>query len=78
VEGGEGREPDAHPEVQGASRGKSDPRDADRAGAGGDRAGATNEYAANAESGEEGYIEEGGEHNSAAADLDPHEPPGQG
>jgi hypothetical protein len=50
----EGREPDVQPHVQGASRGKGDRRDADRAGADEERAEPGNEYAANAEAGEEG------------------------
>jgi hypothetical protein len=74
----DGREPDVQPHVQGASRGKGDRRDADRAGADDDRAGASNEYAANAKPGQAGYVEQGGEHGTAAADIDPHEPPGQG
>lgn len=74
-----GQQPDARPEVRGASRGQDDPRDADAAGSG-ERAGASTEYAANAESGEsaeEGYVGPGEEHGTAG-DLDPHEPPGQG
>ncbi|MCA1847038.1 MAG: hypothetical protein LC792_28370 [Actinobacteria bacterium] len=73
----DGREPDVQPQVQGASRGKGDRRDAEGAGDGDKRAGASNEYGANAKPGEEGYVEEGGEHD-ASADLDPHEAPGQG
>jgi hypothetical protein len=64
--------------VQGASRGKGDQRDAENAG-GGRRAGASTEYAANAETDEgpgDGYVEPGDD--GAAADVDPHEPPGQG
>ncbi|HEV3362943.1 MAG TPA: hypothetical protein VG795_02175 [Acidimicrobiia bacterium] len=74
----EGREPDARPHVQGASRGKGDRRDAERAGGDTDRAEASNEYAANARPGEEGHRKQGGHNDTAAADLDPHEPPGQG
>lgn len=74
----EGSEPDVAPQVQGASRGKGDERDADRAGADGGRAEPGNEYAANAEAGEEGHRKQGSQHDTAAADLDPHEPPGQG
>ncbi|HKY74717.1 MAG TPA: hypothetical protein VJS45_01150 [Acidimicrobiia bacterium] len=37
-----------------------------------------NEYAANAESGEEGYRKQGSQNDTAEADLEPHEPPGQG
>ena len=59
----DGREPDVQPHVQGASRGKGDRRDADRAGEGDRRSGASNEYAANEKGGEEG--------------LDPEEPPGE-
>lgn len=73
----EGTEPDVQPHVQGASRGKGDRRDPERADGRGKRAGASNEYAANSEPGEQGYVEQGGEHD-ATADLDPHEPPGQG
>lgn len=63
--------PDARPDVQGASRAQDDPeRDADAAG-GGRRAGASTEYAANAEPGPLTG-------DRTAADLDPHEPPGQG
>jgi hypothetical protein len=73
----EGTEPDAEPDVRGASRGQNDPRrDADAAG-GGRRAGASTEYAANAEpepSAEPDPSAEAG----TAGDLDPHEPPGQG
>ena len=75
----DGTEPDERPDVQGASRGKGDRDDADTAG-GGTRAGASTEYAANAEAGrsdEEGYVEGGGE-GGTAANVDPHEPPGQG
>jgi len=44
-----GQEPDAQPQVRGASRGKDrDPRDADKAG-GGERSAASTEFAANAE-----------------------------
>jgi len=71
--------PDVRPDVRGASRGKDDPRDADAAG-GGERAGASTEYAANAESGEsgeEGYVPPA-EGQGTAGNLDPHEPPGQG
>jgi hypothetical protein len=66
--------------VQGASRGQGDDRDADRAAAGGrgKRAEPGNEYAANTEAGEEGYRRQGSQHDTAAADVDPHEPPGQG
>ena len=75
-----GTEPDAQPHVQGASRGKGDSaRDAKAAGSG-HRAGASTEYAANAEPGrseKEGYVKRVEEHGTAA-DLDPHEPPGQG
>ena len=46
-----GQQPDARPDVRGASRGKDDPRDAEAAGPG-ERADATTEYGANAESGE--------------------------
>lgn len=74
----EGKEPDVQPDVQGASRGKGDDRDADRAAAGGKRAEPGNEYAANAESGEEGHRKQGSQIDTAAADVDPHEPPGQG
>ncbi len=74
----EGREPNEHPHVQGASRGKGDGRDANRAGAEDERAGPGNEYAANAEPGEEGYRKQGSQHDTAAADVDPHEAPGQG
>ena len=74
----EGTEPDVQPHVQGASRGTDDRRDADKAGADDERAGAANEYAANAQGGEEGYRKQGSQHDPAAADLDPHEPPGQG
>jgi hypothetical protein len=67
------------PDVRGASRGQGDPqRDADAAGAG-RRAGATSEYAANGEPGpsaDEGPVD-GADHGTAA-DIDPHEPPGQG
>lgn len=77
MEGREGREPDARPQALGASRGQGDRRDADRAGADGERAGASNEYGANAEEGQEGYLEQGGD-DIAAGNLDPHEPPGQG
>ena len=49
----EGKEPDEQPDVQGASRGTGDDRDADRAGADEERAEPANEYAANAEAGEE-------------------------
>jgi hypothetical protein len=85
----EGTQPDARPDVLGASRGQDDPeRDADAA-AGGRRAEASTEYAANAEPGpsaEDGYVEggagpgpvEAGTDHGTAADLDPHEPPGQG
>ncbi len=75
----EGREPDARPHVQGASRGKGDDRDAERAGAD-ERAGASTEYAANAEPGrsqDDGYVGPGAE-SGTDANLDPHEPPGQG
>jgi hypothetical protein len=84
----EGTQPDTRPDVVGASRGQDDPeRDADAAGAG-PRTGASTEYAANAEAGpsEHGYVEgdagegaaeAGGDHGTAA-NLDPHEPPGQG
>lgn len=75
-----GQESDERPEVRGASRGKGDRRDADDAAGSGDRAGATTEYAANAESGQsadEGYVPPADGHDTAA-DLDPHEPPGQG
>jgi hypothetical protein len=76
----EGTQPDARPDVKGASRGTGDPaRDADEAG-GGQRAGASTEYAANGEPGgsaEEGYVE-GGADPGRAGDLDPHEAPGQG
>jgi hypothetical protein len=74
-----GQEPDARPDVRGASRGKDDPRDADAAGSG-DRTGATTEYAANAEAGQsadEGYVPPAEGHDTAG-NLDPHEPPGQG
>jgi hypothetical protein len=73
------QQPDARPDVQGASRGTGDARDAERAGAG-RRAAPSTEYAANAEPGtdpEDGYVE-GGTRSGTAADLDPHEPPGQG
>ena len=82
-------QPEARPDVLGASRDQDDPqRDADRAGDG-RRTGASTEYAANAEPGpsaEQGYVdgeqrdgrtEARGEHRTAA-DTDPHEPPGQG
>jgi hypothetical protein len=74
-----GQQPDARPDVRGASRGKDDPRDAGAAGSG-ERAGASTEYAANAESGdspEEGYVPPA-DGSGTAANLDPHEPPGQG
>ena len=74
-----GTEPDAQPHVQGASRGKGDHRDAEKAG-GGARAGASTEYAANAEpdeSPDSGYVEPT-EKAGTAANVDPHEPPGQG
>ena len=75
------RQPATEPEAQspGASRGKGTPDDPQRAAPSGDRAGASTEYAANAEPGGpgRGYVE-GGEESPAAADLDPHEPPGQG
>lgn len=74
----EGNEPDVQPDVQGASRGKGDSRDPERAAAGGERAKPGNEYAANAEAGEEGHRQQGSQDETAAADLDPHEPPGQG
>jgi hypothetical protein len=74
----EGKQPDVQPDAQGASRGKGDDRGADRAGPGGKRAEPGNEYGANSEAGEEGYREQGSQHDTAAADLDPHEPPGQG
>jgi hypothetical protein len=85
----DGTQPDARPDVQGASRGTGDPqRDADRAG-GGRRAEGSTEYAANAEPGpsaDHGYVEggpeagnrEAGADHGTAANLDPHEPPGQG
>lgn len=47
----EGQEPDAQPDVRGASRGKDDPRDAEAAG-NDERTGASTEYAANGEPGE--------------------------
>jgi hypothetical protein len=47
-EGKEGTQPDAQPHVQGASRGKDDPRDAEDAGTD-ERAQPTNEYAAQGE-----------------------------
>ena len=75
----DGTEPDARPDVGGASRGKGDRDDADAAGSGA-RSGASTEYAANAEPGrseEDGYVE-GGAEGGTAADVDPHEPPGQG
>jgi len=59
----DGREPDVQPQVQGASRGKGDRRDADRAGEADRRTGASNEYAANEKRGEEA--------------LDPEEPPSE-
>lgn len=74
-----GQEPDARPDVRGASRGKDDPRDADAAGSG-QRAGASTEYAANGEPGgsaQEGYVPPA-DGQDTAANLDPHEPPGQG
>lgn len=74
-----GTEPDARPHVQGASRGKGDHRDAEQAG-GGRRAEGSTEYSANAEpeeSPDSGYVEPA-EKAGTAADLDPHEPPGQG
>ena len=74
----EGKEPDVQPDVQGASRGQGDEHDAERAPADGKRAEAGNEYAANAEAGEEGYRKQGSQNDTAAADVDPHEPPGQG
>ena len=49
----EGKEPDEQPDVQGASRGTGDEDDADRAGVDEERAEPANEYAANAEAGEE-------------------------
>jgi hypothetical protein len=73
-----GREPDEQPDVRGASRGKGDRRDANQADAEEERAGPGNEYAANAEPGEDGYRKQGSQHDTAAADLDPHESPGQG
>ncbi len=76
----EGQEPDVRPHVQGARRGDGEQRDAERAGADAERAGASTEYAANAEagrSGDEGYVKRG-EDSCTAANLDPHEPPGQG
>jgi hypothetical protein len=73
----EGNEPDVQPHVQGASRGKGDSSDPERAGNGGERAKPGNEYAANAEA-EEGHRTQGSQNDTAAADLDPHEPPGQG
>ena len=74
------RQPDAEPEARspGISRGTGDHDDADRAGPSESRAGASTEYAANAEPGRpgRGYVEGGEE--APPADLDPHEPPGQG
>jgi hypothetical protein len=71
----------AEPEERstGISRGKDEPDDAQRARPSGDQAGASTEYAANAEPGGSGrgYVE-GGEEAPTAADVDPHEPPGQG
>ena len=55
-----------------ASRGTGDSDDPDRAG-GGARAGSSTEYTANAEPDAEQI-----EAAPRAADLDPHEPPGQG
>ena len=75
----DGTQPDARPDVQGASRGKGDRDDAAAAG-GGERSGASTEYAANAEPGHgegDGYVE-GGDEDGTAANVDPHEPPGQG
>lgn len=70
----EATQPDARPDVLGASRGRGDAdRDADAA-AGGRRAEASTEYAANAETDPAAADGDGG----TAADLDPHEPPGQG
>jgi hypothetical protein len=62
----------------GISRGEDEPDDAERAGPSGARAGASTEYAANAEAGGpgRGYVDGGEE--TPAADVDPHEPPGQG
>ena len=74
-----GQQPDARPEVRGASRGKDDPRDAEAAGSDA-RAGASTEYAANGEPGgsaDEGYVASA-EEQGTAGNLDPHEPPGQG
>ena len=47
-EGKEGRESESQPQVQGASRGKDDPRDAEDAGTD-ERAEPNNEYAAQGE-----------------------------
>jgi hypothetical protein len=79
VERNPGTEPDRPRHVQGASRGKDDPRDAEGAGSG-RRAAPSTEYAANREPGrsaEEGYVPPGQEHDTAA-DLNPQEPPDQG
>ena len=75
----DGTQPEGRPHVRGASRGKGDRDDADAAGSG-SRSGASSEYAANGEPGRsegDGYVEGGAEHGTAA-DVDPHEPPGQG
>ena len=70
----------AEPEERsaGISRGKDEPDDAQRARPSGEQAGASTEYAANAEPGGSGggYVE--GEEPPTAGDVDPHEPPGQG
>ena len=75
----QGTESEAQPHVKGASRGKGDHRDADKAG-GGRRAQGSTEYGANGEPGggpDEGDVESG-EDSGTAANLGPHEPPGQG
>ena len=51
MEGKEGRESEAQPQVKGVSRGKDDPRDAEDAGTD-ERAEPSNEYGAQAEPGE--------------------------
>ena len=76
----EGTQPDARPDVLGASRGRDDPQRDAGAAAGGPRAEASTEYAANAEPGPsaEKGSGEGGAEPGKAGDVDPHEPPGQG
>ena len=65
----------------GISRGRDEPDDAERTGPSrsGENAEGSTEYSANAEPGGpgRGYVE-GGEEAPKAADVDPHEPPGQG